>query len=300
MVPAMSTASKSVTRRAGFRRSVTALTASVLLLIGLVAAAGVTDAADGRVFEMTKPIPERGYWLPGDTIGFKVECLEGEDYERVWNDELGDGAYAGGDGWGQTIDPWAPVGTYEWVLECRDDGGKGDVVDSWTFTAEVRPATSLVATVGTVAGECATTNEITVEEGTEVHWCYRLLPDEDLDGDLFDDWSWDELTNQIADTANGHLGFIPSADLFSLPEEGVTSVQFGRLSSTVVTADIDSTGTWMTSYGYYDDEEDEMEWKSLLDVEDTASVKILSPADPGPAGPAAPAAPVAITPSYTG
>lgn len=276
--------------------------ALALLLTGLVMTPGTTDAADGRVFEMTTPEPERGYWLAGESVGFRVECLDGEDYDRVWLDEIGSGGWAGGSEWGQSIDPWAAPGVYEWVLECSD--ADGNVVDSETFTIEVGAATSLIATVGTVAGECATTTEIEVDEGTEVHWCYRLLPHPDLEDDLFYDWGWDEIEIEITDTVNGALGTVSRDGDATLPVDGLTLLDVGLSSSGVVTADVANTGTWTVTFRAIDD--DETESFSMVPVSDTAQVRVTGTETPTPnepttpTTPAPPAAPLPSAPAYVG
>lgn len=265
---------------------------------------GPADAADGRVFEIT-PVPERGYFLPGERIDVMVTCLEGESYERVWHDDLGSGGWAGSDGWGQLIDPYAPPGAYEWVIECTN--ADGEVVDSATFVTEVGPAARLVATVGTVAGECAETTEITVEAGTEVHWCYHLVPDPELEDDIFHEWGWTEIRQQVADTLNGTLGEDVQDGDATLPTEGITSIELGFLSSTVVDEDVDNTGTWSVTFGEYDDDDG---WRrfSMADLSATARVIVATEDIEGEptdgtdeaAPPAAPASPIAAAPAYTG
>lgn len=295
------------------RRAAAVVAALALLLAGLVVAPGATGAADGRVFEMTTPEPERGYWLAGESVGFRVECLDGEDYERVWHDEIGSGGWAGGSEWGQGIDPWAAPGNYEWVLECTD--ADGNVVDSETFTVEIGSPASLVATVGTVEGECATTTEIEVDEGTEVHWCYRLLPHPDIEDDLFYDWGWDEIEIEIVDTLNGTLGTFMGDGDASLPVDGLSLLDVGLFSSSIATADLSNTGTWTVTFRSIDD--DDIESFSMMPVSDTAQVRVIdsetpdttepetpstsTPTEPEtPSTPAPPAAPLPGAPAYVG
>lgn len=266
---------------------------------------GVADAADGRVIEMSTPVPERGYFLPGEQIGFEVQCLEGESYDWVWLDEIGGSGWAGSSGWGQSIDPYAPPGTYEWVIQCTDPDGR--VVDSETFTTEIGWATSLVATVGTTAGECADTREITVEAGTEVHWCYQLVPHPDLEDDIFHDWGWTEIRQQVSDLLNGALGEDVQDGDATLPAEGITSIELGFLSSSVISEDVENTGTWSVTFGEYDDE-DGWERYPMADVSATARVLVVEtpqgpdvePGEHDGASVAPPAVPVTASPTYTG
>lgn len=297
-------------------RFITVLTALAALAATTVAPglAGTAQAADGRVFEMTTPVPERGYFLPGESISFAITCLEGERYERVWLDEIGSGGWAGSDGWGQGIDPYAAPGTYEWVLECTD--ADGTVVDSAVITAEIGSALSLAATVGTTPGECADTDEITVEAGTEVHWCYRLIPHPDLEYDIFDDWIWDEVDHAVSDTLNGAIGSATLAQIPLLPVEGVTTLDLGIASSSIATETVDNTGTWSVVFGEFDeydiDEDDDRDGWERFPIDAltaTARVVVLDAGEdpdagtpgPGTTTPDAKAAtPVTSTPTYTG
>lgn len=270
--------------------------ATLFLGLGLV---DPSAAQEARSITMTTPLPERGYWLPEDpAISFAVDC-PGES-RTVEGDSFSDHGWWGSDGFGLGVSRHAAEGVYDVVVSCL---GGGEVRHTETFPIEVGAITSLQATVGTVAGECATTTEITVEPGTEVYWCFTLVPHPEL-GDLalFD--SWDSAEHTVADTINGALGTATSPVDEPLGA-GLTTVQLGIVSSSVVDATVINTGTWSTLLTELDeddtgepviDEQAEMPVRTasarvvVLDTEGTAEA----------AAPTAPAAPVMARPAYTG
>ncbi|MEO6988786.1 MAG: hypothetical protein ABI239_09065 [Aquihabitans sp.] len=296
------------------------------------------DAADGRTIEMTTPLPARGYWLPGDeTISFDVKCLDGEYYRETAEDDFSHYGHSGSDGFGYGVSPWAAEGSYEVVIDCvlpdepDDPRSPYTVMDSETFTIEIGAATHLVATVGTVDGECATTEEITVAAGTEVFWCYTLHQNPEIRAgyDLFEEWSveadYRSVEHTVVDTLNGMLGTVDENEPSGPLDVGISTVMLGLSSSTVATADVTNTGTWsaaMVELDYYDEREhtpmparsasasvlittDETPDTTTPDTTDTTEPNTSVPAtaaatDTTSAPAAAAATPVANRPTYTG
>lgn len=234
--------------------------------------APAADAADGRTIEMTTPLPARGYWLPGDeTIGFDVQCLDGEYYRETSEAGFSHFGYSGSDGFGHGVSPWAAEGSYQVVIDCvlpdepDDPRSPLTVMHTETFTVEVGAATHLVATVGTTDGECATTDEITVAAGTEVFWCYTLQQNPEIRAgyDLFEEWSAEvddrTIEHTVVDTLNGLLGTVEENEPSGPLDDGISTVMLGLSSATVTTEAITNTGTWsavMVEYDYYDERED--------------------------------------------
>lgn len=283
------------------------------------------DAADGRTFEMTTPLPGRGYWLPGDdTISFAVECLDGERRQSSSSEGFSDGGWTDNKGFGHGVADWAAEGTYEIVIDCVLEGDSSTVKDSKTFTIEIGAATHLVATVGTVPGECATTPEITVEAGTEVFWCYTLQSNPELDDGYDPFWEFSAenddhtIDHTVVDVLNGTLGTVNENDPSGPLDVGISSVMLGLSSSTVATDSVTNTGTW-SSLMIRTEHQDPWE-RSLPDrsasaqvivadaessnttVPGTSNTTVPDTAGTGTTAPptATPASPVASQPAYTG
>lgn len=275
--------------------------------------------ATERTIEMTSAVPDRGYWLPGDpTIDFAITCLEGERRLSTGTNEISGYGWGGSDGFGLGIDPWVAEGTYEIEIACVR-GDEPEVMESRTFSIEIGAYTSLEATVGLVSGECATTSEITVEPGTEVFWCYTLSPHPDLTSDGI--LGWYEAEHSLTDSLNGSLGTVRHDDLLPI-RGGLSSVQLGFESSTMVGATVTNTGTWSSTLlderSYYPEDHDawpmpvrEASAQVLVDeVESPVTTVPGSPSEEedaaasttsdGAAGQASAATPVAARPSYTG
>lgn len=272
--------------------------------------------ATERTIEMTSAVPDRGYWLPGDpTIDFAITCLEGERRLSTGTDEISGYGWGGSGGFGLGIDPWVAEGTYEIEIACVR-GDEPEVMESRTFSIEIGAYTSLEATVGLVSGECATTSEITVEPGTEVFWCYTLSPHPDLTSDGI--LGWYEAEHSLTDSLNGSLGTVRHDDLLPI-RGGLSSVQLGFESSTVVDATVTNTGTWSSTL--IDDRSDGARFYPMPVREASARVLVdevgstvttvpgtpsddddtaPSPTTDGAAGQATAATPVAAQPSYTG
>lgn len=277
------------------RKVAIAVTAVATMLVGL-GSGTLSGAQEARSITMTTPVPERGYWLPEDPLmDFSVACLPGEG-RRVEGDEFSDHGWGGSDGFGLGVSREAAAGVYEVVVSCVSNG---EVTYSQTFEIEIGEITSLRATVGTVPGECATTTEITVAPGTEVFWCFTLVPHPELQDLALFGW-WDVAQHAVSDSLNGSLGTVEVDPALPLGS-GVSSIQLGIESSTVAEDTVTNTGSWTTRLLEVDEQiEDEKHTP-----ERTASARVVVAAEETTTAAtedAAPpvAAPVAAQPTYTG
>lgn len=277
------------------RKVAIAVTAVATMLVGLGSGA-LSGAQEARSITMTTPVPERGYWLPEDPVmDFSVACLPGEG-RRVEGDDFSDHGWGGSDGFGLGVSREAAAGVYEVVVSCVSNG---EVTYSQTFEIEIGEITSLRATVGTVPGECATTTEITVAPGTEVFWCFTLVPHPELQDLALFGW-WDVAQHAVSDSLNGSLGTVEVDPALPLGS-GVSSIQLGIESSTVAEDTVTNTGSWTTRLLEVDEQiEDEKHTP-----ERTASARVVVAAEETTTAAtedAAPpvAAPVAAQPTYTG
>lgn len=278
------------------RKVAIAVTAVATMLVGL-GSGTLSGAQEARSITMTTPVPERGYWLPEDPLmDFSVACLPGEG-RRVEGDDFSDHGWGGSDGFGLGVSREAAAGVYEVVVSCVSNG---EVTYSQTFEIEIGEITSLRATVGTVPGECATTTEITVAPGTEVFWCFTLVPHPELQDLALFGW-WDVAQHAVSDSLNGSLGTVEVDPALPLGS-GVSSIQLGIESSTVAEDTVTNTGSWTTRLLEVDEQiEDEKHTP-----ERTASARVVVAAEETTtaaatedAAPTA-AAPVAAQPTYTG
>lgn len=277
------------------RKVAIAVTAVATMLVGL-GSGTLSGAQEARSITMTTPVPERGYWLPEDPLmDFSVACLPGEG-RRVEGDEFSDHGWWGSAGFGLGVSREAAAGVYEVVVSCVSNG---EVTYSQTFEIEIGEITSLRATVGTVPGECATTTEITVAPGTEVFWCFTLVPHPELQDLALFGW-WDVAQHAVSDSLNGSLGTVEVDPALPLGS-GVSSIQLGIESSTVAEDTVTNTGSWTTRLLEVDEQiEDEKHTP-----ERTASARVVVAAEETTTAAtedAAPpvAAPVAAQPTYTG
>lgn len=302
-------------------RGWTAIVLAAMVVFSSVAVGGQSPAegADGRIIEMTTAVPERGYWLRSDPMAyFEVRCLEGEWWTASSTTDFSSSGSWGSYGFGTNIAEWTTPGTYEVVVDCRLLEDMDVVMGSKTFHLEIGAHTRLAATVGTVEGECATTSEITVDPGTEVFWCYTLLPHPDLVDEPMFTW-WDRVDHSIGDTLNGALGTSIHPDVAEPLGTGLSSIQLGLVSSSVVDATVTNTATWSTLLTGHDSHGDVDDQKHMLDVEASARVVVIDdsttdttdPDAPEATDPTAPTSPAVITaadpaiavtaqPSYTG
>ncbi|MCA9974612.1 MAG: choice-of-anchor J domain-containing protein, partial [Anaerolineales bacterium] len=97
------------------------------------------------------------------------------------------------------------------------------------------PAITLTKTVGTDAGVCATTDEITVSAGTTVYYCYEVM-------------NTGNITLSLHDLEDDALGVILDGFIYDLaPGASVDTVTAGLTLSATIDAAIVNTATW-TAY----------------------------------------------------
>ena len=97
------------------------------------------------------------------------------------------------------------------------------------------PAIGLTKTVGTVAGVCATTDNITVAAGTTVYYCYEVT-------------NTGNVTLNLHDLADDQIGTIVSGLNYALaPGASVNTVDAGLSISAVINITTTNTATW-TAY----------------------------------------------------
>ncbi|HOC42238.1 MAG TPA: hypothetical protein PKJ99_04385 [Thermoanaerobaculales bacterium] len=151
-------------------------------------------------------------------------------------------------GWGTTpvevgLDSTGlPIGTYNanlCVTSDDPDPGPGNGTDLVVVPVELivapgtNPAISLVKTVGTTAGVCATTSNITVAEGTTVYYCYEVTNTGDV-------------TFTTHDLMDDLFGGIFTGFAYSLPPgaSANTVEDLGLTVSTTINATTTNTATW--------------------------------------------------------
>ncbi len=147
-----------------------------------------------------------------------------------------------------------------------------------SVTVALAQSISLVKTVGTTPGVCATTSTITVASGTTVYYCYTV-------------------TNNTNSALTSHsltddkLGTLLSKVPFNLAVgANVNTVTLGKTISTVATATTTNTGTW-TSY---------TDPGVPFTATASATVTVSAPTTTTTAPVAAPAVAAATTPQFTG
>ena len=124
------------------------------------------------------------------------------------------------------------VNTATWTA--WDGDSLAEASDTATVDVLV-PGISLVKTVGTEAGVCATTDQITVMPGTTVYYCYTVT-------------NTGEVTLDLHDLEDDQLGTIFSGLNYSLaPGGSVNTVAAGLTIPAVITATTVNTATW-TAY----------------------------------------------------
>jgi len=137
-----------------------------------------------------------------------------------------------------------PIGTYNanlCVTSDDPDPGPGNGTDLVIVPVELNvipganPSISLVKTVGTVAGVCATTDAITVVAGTTVYYCCEVTNTGDV-------------TLYLHDLVDDQLGTLFTGLLYSLaPGASVNTVQAFRSIPAVINTTTTNTATW-TAY----------------------------------------------------
>ncbi|MDX9953871.1 MAG: choice-of-anchor J domain-containing protein, partial [Anaerolineae bacterium] len=136
------------------------------------------------------------------------------------------------------------AGTYtaNLCVESNDpDAGPGNGTElvvvpvTLTVTQVLTPSIVLTKTVGTVAGVCATTDDITVMEGTTVYYCYTVMNTGDV-------------TLNLHNLVDDQLGTIFSGFNYALtPGASVNTVAAGLSIPAVMNVTTVNTATW-TAY----------------------------------------------------
>jgi len=145
-----------------------------------------------------------------------------------------------------------------------------------SVTIAATQSISLTKTVGTTAGVCATTSNITVAAGTTVYYCFTV-------------------TNNTTSALTSHsltddkLGSLLSHVSYSLaPGASANTVSLGKTISTVINATTTNTGTWT---GYTD---------PGVPYTATATATVTVSGSTTTTTPAAPAVATAAAPRFTG
>lgn len=127
--------------------------------------------------------------------------------------------------------------TATWTAYNAGPSDEATATDSATVnvTPVPAPAITLVKTVGTTPGVCATTTSITVESGTTVYYCYTVT-------------NIGNVALGLHDLADDELGALLNALPFNLlPGASVDTVAAGLTFTATITADTTNTATW-TAY----------------------------------------------------
>ncbi|MBX3059499.1 MAG: proprotein convertase P-domain-containing protein [Anaerolineae bacterium] len=127
--------------------------------------------------------------------------------------------------------------TATWTAYNAGPSDEATATDSATVnvTPVPAPAITLVKTVGTTPGVCATTTSITVESGTTVYYCYTVT-------------NIGNVALGLHDLADDELGTLLNALPFNLlPGASVDTVAAGLTFTATITADTTNTATW-TAY----------------------------------------------------
>ena len=246
------------------------LTRRVLLVAGLILLGGLpgalpADAGASAIVVSPSPV------APGQdfTVAGPQDCIEGTIL-TVTVPDLGLSQTVAADvPWSVTftVPDSATAGTYPVVVageECTFADG--------SLVVALNESISLVKTVGTTAGQCATTTTLSVVTGTTVYYCYTVTNNTQstlVTHSLSDDKLGVLLTDVAQDVAPG-----ASAD----------TVTLGQSISAAITADTTNTATWTA--------------KDQQGVPFTASASATVTVTTAP--PAPPAVAAGGTPNFTG
>lgn len=248
---------------------------SIFLVLGFTGLTSLpAGAADHAKLEPVDA-PERGYYVAGDYLSYTYACPTGQVLALDRPELNFTGGSAGGGRFNMELEFGNHPGTYEVVLTCTDPDSNVATTDSYQF--EVRESLQLLATVGTVPGECATTSEITVEEGTEVFWCYtlRVLPEVDFE--------WLDAEDHVNHNVVGDSLGLDDIDEFITPGlvNGalISTVDQGIARSSIAEESVINDVTWFVKAFSADDDQTEI-WNQTLQARAVANV-VAAP-DPAP------------------
>lgn len=205
-------------------------TRRVVVVVAVIALAGLVGLSPAQAG--VNPVTVTPSTVaPGEdfTVSGPADCITG-DTLTISIAALGLSQSVSGDApW--SLDFTAPddaePGTYQVVVD-----GEECTFGNGTLTVAIPEAISLVKTVGTTAGECATTTSISVATGTTVYYCYTVTNDTQstlATHSLSDDQLGDLLTDAAQDLA---------------PGASASSVDLGVEASATLTATTTNTATW--------------------------------------------------------
>lgn len=250
----------------------TKISLGVLATLGITTLTSIPAAADSGLELEMHDIPDRGYYLAGDYVHYTFACGEGSDLKLDDPDLFYEAGSAGASPFNMSLGFGNPSGSHAIKLTCTDsDTGEKETK---TITFEVRESLELVATVGTVSGECAATTEITVAAGTEVYWCYtlRAVPELEIDRDITDFWSLHEISDAIGGAA------IPPFTTSGLGNDRIIlSTDHNVERASIVDEDITNHVAWTVSE--FDSDEEASEENLNWDYSLTATAVALVAAD---------------------
>jgi len=239
----------------------------LLAFIGLASVGAVVTAPLAQAADVTFT-PSPATVKAGGTVTFTIAgCFENQESDITT--PLKDPVVFTTDVTGAATVPFVvpadtPPGTYTATLHCLDSVNPSAVAD-FTVSAE---SISLVKTVGTTPGVCATTSTLSVTAGTTVYYCYTVTNN----------------TTQklgIHNLTDDKLGTILTGAPYDLaPGASANTVALGKTVSATATATVTNTATWIA----YTD--------PGVPFSATASATVTVTA--------VPAAAAAVTPSFTG
>jgi len=139
------------------------------------------------------------------------------------------------------------AGLYEASLDVSSNDPDEPVINLPVSMLVVEPAIELAKTVGTDSSVCATTDEITVDEGTTVYYCYTVTNTGDVMLDI----------HNLEDDILGPI-------LIDFPYDLMPGASAFITVSAVIDADVTNIGTWTASAGAFS-----------VEASDTATVNVI-------------------------
>ena len=203
----------------------------ILAIIGLVSLGAVATAPIAGAITRPGPVPSPATVAPGEAFSVSgvADCVTGLMLTIAIPD-LGLSQQVLGDvDW--VLQFTAPAdavpGTYPITVSNREcafaDG---------SITVAIPESISLVKTVGTTPGVCATTATLTVEAGTTVYYCYTVTNNT-------------QSKLPIHSLTDDKLGAILTNAAYDLiPGTSVNTVTLGKTVSTTINATTKNTATW--------------------------------------------------------
>ena len=192
--------------------------AGAVVLLGGVLGMATADAGGNPLTVTPNPV------APGEdfTVSGGPDCIEGSTLTIAVEGEtdlVPEQSVSGDEAWSVTftVPEDAEPGDYSIIVS-----GEECSFTNTTITVALVESISLEKTVGTTAGECATTSSITVAAGTTVYYCYTVTNDTGstlVSHSLSDDQLGDVLTDVAQDLAAGAsantvaLGVTASAEI---------------------------------------------------------------------------------------